>query len=149
MQAIFNETLYQLLNEIKEMFTDRLNHIVLNYKDQGRFIDLVPISNVFSGYELRYTHMMSHYLQTNRFDIHPNQAGYDAMARSFAEVIWKEYQLIHRHHQLTVILNGAHKGIDFTPITIHDQLFLPLRDSIHAFDGRVFWDSRSRLYLSR
>jgi len=74
-------TTYKNLNLAAEMFANKLDVVVEEFKKEDRNIAVAQMADRFRGKEAIMTHILD-------LDIHPNQLGYEEMAKGFAQVIW-------------------------------------------------------------
>jgi lysophospholipase L1-like esterase len=93
-----NQELYQKLNVVKGLFTDAVASLVQDVQQEYNWnVSIAYVAEAFTGKEVAFTHIIN-------ADIHPNQKGYLAMAKSFVEAIWGTYQTASNDDPLAVIV---------------------------------------------
>ncbi|MBN2980292.1 MULTISPECIES: stalk domain-containing protein [Cohnella] len=144
-----NPELYDLLiGHMRELSAD-LDELAAKLQAENIPLNIVRVSSAFTGFELSFTHVYA-----NK-DIHPNQNGYNAIAKTFSESIWNEYAK----------LSAANKGSAASPaapaIYIKGKLlatankpklrssttFLSLRDVADATGAQVDWNAKTQTAL--
>lgn len=152
----FDADLYKTLKDLTDKLADRLDDLAkeLNGADAGSAatagtnaakLDIVHVRDLFVGKELSLTHIYDH-------DVHPNQAGYAAIAERFADSLWGEY----------TVLNAAGKGTAAQPLApaiyidgkpLHSAnapklkygtTFLALSDVGEATGAELKWDNATK-----
>ncbi|MFC4302376.1 stalk domain-containing protein [Cohnella boryungensis] len=134
--------LYPLLNgKVKEL-SEHLDLYAEASNRNGIPLKIAHVSKKFEGRENAYTY----FNQWEGFDIHPKQAGYEAMAQAFAEAIWKDgYRKPAPRASdvpLTVVING--KEPPSTPVTVNNTTFLALRDVADAVGAQLKWSQKTK-----
>lgn len=97
------------------------------------------VAERFVGKELAYTHIFNE-------DVHPNQSGYETIAKVMAESIWGYYRITEAQKgktELSVVVSGAELQTPYKPIVKNGQTFIVLRDITDAIGGTSKWDSKS------
>jgi lysophospholipase L1-like esterase len=130
--------IYKKLSMTKDAFTQSLNLTIQPFLDKGFKLGVATVSDSFVGHEIEYTHII-------KKDIHPNQAGYEAMAKLFSETIWNTYQVKQRANALRVIVRG--KEMAETPLVVAGTAYVPLREYGVAFGANVDWDAKTKSIL--
>ena len=98
-------------------------------EQQSKF-HVVDTATPFIDKETAFTHI-------ERTDIHPKQAGYEAMAKSFAEAIWGEYKQPKVTDPLAIIFNGKEFQSTYKPILIDNRTYVALTDYVYALEGEL------------
>jgi len=109
-------------------------------------IAVIPIRQLFAGKEMSYTHIF------DAKDVHPNQAGYAAIAEAFSDALWGGYTQIPYASKGTGLTPAAPAlYIDGSPLKTANQpvlrngtTFLALRDIATATHATLDWDNKTR-----
>ena len=135
-------TTYEKLNLATEMFASKLHSVVDQFKQEDRNIAVAQVAERFRGKEALLTHILS-------LDIHPNQPGYEEMAKAFAQAIWgKEgYQQVEPGNPVTMVKNGKSFNPPWPAILIQDRTYVTLREYAEALGAEVEWDDSVKKVL--
>src|SRR5690606_20165334 len=76
---------YVMLSEIAAGFTQAVDEAVAALVEEGKSVKAAYVAERFVGKELSYTHIFNE-------DVHPNQSGYETIAKVLAESIWGTYR---------------------------------------------------------
>lgn len=130
---------YESLNMAAEMFTHKLNEVIDPFLEEDKNIGVAEVAKLFRGKEMMLTHILS-------LDIHPNQLGYEEMAKAFTEVIWAdgEYRGVEAGVPVTVVLNGERFQPPWAPLLLKDRTYVTLREYAEAIGADVEWDESAK-----
>ncbi len=137
--AIAAKTLYATLNQAATAYTTTLNGVVTAQNAAGGHVEAVNVAPLFVGREMQLTHIA-------RQDIHPNQVGYEALAKVFSEKIWGEYRTVSKAPAATtvaVVVSGKELNTNFKPILKNGTTFVVLRDITDALGANLKWDNKT------
>jgi lysophospholipase L1-like esterase len=135
----FLRSYYEKLSAIKDLLTSRVEQLAQSYAEQGYRVTAVRVSDAFIGNEGAYTYILQR-------DIHPNQRGYEAMARAFAEAIWGEYRQISPREPgvpLTVVVDGKELNTPYKPVVVQGRTFVAIKDIVLAMGATLHWDAKT------
>lgn len=136
---IAGESQYVMLSEIAAGFTQAVDEAVAALVQEGKSVKVAHVAERFVGKELAYTHIFNE-------DMHPNQSGYETIAKVMAESIWGYYRITEAQKgktELSVVVSGAELQTPYKPIVKNGQTFVVLRDITDAIGGTSKWDSKS------
>lgn len=136
---IAGESQYVMLSEIAAGFTQAVDEAVAALVQEGKSVKAAHVAERFVGKELSYTHIFNE-------DVHPNQSGYETIAKVMAESIWGYYRITEAQKgktELSVVVSGAELLTPYPPIVKNGQTFVVLRDITDAIGGTSKWDSKS------
>ncbi|WP_044480148.1 stalk domain-containing protein [Paenibacillus antibioticophila] len=136
---IAGESQYVMLSEIAAGFTQAVDEAVAALVQEGKSVKASHVAERFVGKELAYTHIFNE-------DVHPNQSGYETIAKVMAESIWGYYRITEAQKgktELSVVVSGAELQTPYKPIVKNSQTFIVLRDITDAIGGTSKWDSKS------
>lgn len=136
---IAGESQYVMLSEIAAGFTQAVDEAVAALAQEGKSVKAAHVAERFVGKELSYTHIFNE-------DVHPNQSGYETIAKVMAESIWGYYRITEAQKgktELSVVVSGAELLTPYPPIVKNGQTFVVLRDITDAIGGTSKWDSKS------
>lgn len=136
---IAGESQYVMLNEIAAGFTQAVDEAVAALIQEGKSVKAAHVAERFVGKELSYTHIFNE-------DMHPNQSGYETIAKVMAESIWGYYRITEAQKgktELSIVVSGAELQTPYKPIVKNGQTFVVLRDITDAIGGTSKWDSKS------
>ncbi len=122
------------LSDQVDIFTEQLTKEGISV--QAAHISDKSISNYFNAFD--------------GFDTHPKQAGYEAIAIAFADVIWKQYLKPATRAAdvpLSVIING--KELISKPTVVKNTTFLGLRDVSNAVGADLEWIQKKQTAIFR
>lgn len=132
--------LYEDLLKVVQKFSDKLDTISEGLAKEGIYTQIVHVSEKFVGKESTYAHVAA---LLEKKDNHPTQAGYEAIAQAFADVIWKQYLKPSpkaSENNLSIIING--KELFSEAIVKKNTTFLALRDVSDAVEAELKWNQK-------
>lgn len=141
----YSHDLYPDLILAVNKLANHLDGVVEQLAQEGIPVDVVHISPKFNGKEIALT-----YANTFDYDNHPRQAGYEAIAEAYAEVIWKQYlkpPARSANAPISVIINGNH--LSTTPILKNNTTFLAIRDFSNAVSADLEWIEKTKTAIFR
>jgi len=134
--------LYPLLLEKVGELSEALDLFAKTMNERGIPLSIAHVSGKFAGKESTYTY----FNLWDNYDIHPKQVGYEAIAQSFAEVLWPEgYRKTATRPegvQLSVVING--KEPPSKPVLLKGTTFLALRDVADAVGADLKWNQTAK-----
>lgn len=131
---------YSYLQSAADTFTTAVEGLAGEYARQGKHVKAVHVAQVFKGREIALTHIFP------RGDIHPNQAGYEMIAKVVAEEVWGAYQeneALQEGVPVQVVVKGKKVQSPYAPVLRQGQTFLALKDITEAIGASSSWDSRN------
>ncbi|GGO08965.1 hypothetical protein GCM10010969_38940 [Saccharibacillus kuerlensis] len=131
--------LYAQLNQAAEAYTKTLDTVTAKQNAQGAKVEAVHVVPLFAGKESELT-----YIEYN--DIHPNQDGYELLAKAFAEQIWGEYRTLKASalaNTVAVVVSGRELDTKFKPILKNNTTFVVLRDITDALGANLKWNNKT------
>lgn len=136
---IAGESQYAMLSEVAAGFTQAVDEAVAALVQEGKSVKAAHVAEKFVGKELSYTHIFNE-------DVHPNQSGYETIAKVLAESIWGTYRETAAKTgtaELSVVVSGTELQTPYPPVVKNGQTFVVLRDITDAIGGTSKWDSKS------
>ncbi|XID92822.1 stalk domain-containing protein [Paenibacillaceae bacterium WGS1546] len=134
--------LYPLLLEKVEELANHLDLFAGTMNEKGITLEIARVGEKFAGKESAYTYFNA----WDGYDIHPKQAGYEAMAQAFAEAIWPDgYRKPSPRADgapLTIVING--KEPPSKPVVVNNTTFLALRDVADAVGATLNWHQATK-----
>ncbi|MFC4597474.1 stalk domain-containing protein [Cohnella hongkongensis] len=134
--------LYPLLLDKVKVLSQALDLFAETMNERGIPLKIAPVSGQFAGNESAYTY----FNVWDQFDIHPKQAGYEAIARAFSEKIWSDGYRTPAPRaegvQLSVVINGEEPPSP--PVLLRGTTFLALRDVANAVGADLKWNQADR-----
>jgi len=138
---------YEKLQDAVKQTTGKLEELSARFAAEGRDVRVAYSASRFVGRELTYTKVLAAYLNKET-DIHPNQNGYDAMGRAFAEAVWGDYREPSPREEgvpITIFVNGKElKPDNEKPLVRNNFTFLVLRDIAAALKADLAWDNKTK-----
>lgn len=136
--SIANQAMYPKLLAASDKFTGVVDKMAANYQSQGVNVKIAHVAKDFVGGESTMTHIIA-----DR-DIHPNQLGYEAIAKVFAETVWGEYRkpsIIDKTLPMTIVVKGKELNTAYKPVLRNNQNFVAIQDIVTAVGATSKWDS--------
>jgi lysophospholipase L1-like esterase len=140
MPEIADHALYSKLENAADAFTGVIDKMAAGFVGQGIQVKVAHIAKEFVGGEGTMTHMIK-----DR-DIHPNQLGYEAMAKVFSEVIWGGYTKLAAHEAgapMSVIVKGKELNTPYKPMIRQNLNFVAIKDIVDAIGATSEWDNKT------
>jgi lysophospholipase L1-like esterase len=139
---IVDRELYLHLGNATRQFARMLDEVIKPFQEKGHVIEAVHVADAFVGHELEYTHIGDG--MGTKPDIHPNQQGYDRMARLFAEQMFGEYKQPAFVDPVGVIVKGRELETMYKPHVIEGTTYLPVREYAEALGFEVVWEEEKQ-----
>lgn len=132
--------IYDELQQFADKFTSMVDGIVADYAGDAKPVKAAHVAAAFTGREISLTHIFS------ETDIHPNQAGYEEIAKIFAESVWGSYRTTTAKTggaPISVVVKGQELNTPYPPILKNGQTFVAIKDITDAIGAQSKWDSRT------
>ncbi|MGP0587138.1 stalk domain-containing protein [Paenibacillus timonensis] len=133
-------SIYEELQQLAGKFTAIVDGIVADHANQAKSVKAAHVAATFTGREISLTHIFSD------TDIHPNQAGYEVIAKTFAETIWGSFRTTTAKSggaPISVVVKGNELNTPYPPILKNGQTFVAIKDITDAVGALSKWDTRS------
>lgn len=132
---------YATLQNVAASFTAAVDEITMQYIALGKNVKAVHVAEAFVGREIALTHI---YPET---DIHPNQKGYEEIAKVISKAVWGSYtETAAKKGEATisVVVKGVELKSQNQPILKNGQTFVAIKDITDAIGGESRWDSKTQ-----
>lgn len=135
--------LYSFLQESMKQFSESTETVASQLRKNNRQVQVVHVAELFKGKESVYTHIDTH------LDIHPNQEGYERIAKEISTLIWGNYldtagskgklplAIVFRGHELK--LNSV-----LSPLFANGAIYMPVSELMNGVGGMVGWSNKSK-----
>lgn len=135
--------LYPFLQESIKRFSETTETVASQFRKNNMQVQVVHLAELFKGNESVYTHMDTH------LDIHPNQEGYERIAKEISTLIWGNYfdtagsrgqlpiSIVFRGHELK--LNSG-----LSPLFTNRAIYMPVSELMNGVGGMVGWSNKSK-----
>jgi len=134
--------LYPLLLDKVKVLSQALDLFAEETNKRGIPLKIAHVSGKFVGNESAYTY----FNLWDKWDIHPKQPGYEAIAQAFADKIWSDGYSKPAPRaegvELSVVING--KEPPSKPVLIKGTTFLALRDVANAVGAELKWNQAAK-----
>ncbi len=133
-------SIYDELQQLAGKFTAIVDGVVADHATQAKPIKAAHVATSFTGREISLTHIFSD------TDIHPNQAGYEEIAKIFAETVWGSFRTTAAKSggaPISVVVKGQELNTPYPPILKNGQTFVAIKDITDAVGAQSKWDSRN------
>ncbi|KIL36488.1 hypothetical protein SD71_07755 [Cohnella kolymensis] len=133
--------LYPELKSAVDKLSAQLDRMAADYIKENIRLKVAHVSEKFVNKETEYTYITLF----DGNDIHPKQAGYEAMAEAFAAAVWPEYRKPSAKAAgvpLSVIVNG--NELASKPTVVKNTTFLALRDLANAVNADLKWTQKTK-----
>ncbi|PWW41988.1 MULTISPECIES: stalk domain-containing protein [Paenibacillus] len=140
MPEVAGKALYAKLMEASQGFTATIEGIATEFAAKGMDVKVAHVAKEFIGGEGTMTHMIK-----DR-DFHPNQFGYEAIAKVFAETIWGDYTKLTAPaagQPMNIIVSGKTLDTPYKPIIRNGKNFVAIQDIVNAVGATTVWDNKT------
>jgi lysophospholipase L1-like esterase len=140
MPEVAGKALYAKLMEASQGFTKTIDGIATEHSAKGIDVKVAHVAKEFIGGEGTMTHMIK-----DR-DFHPNQFGYEAIAKVFAETIWGDYTKLTAPasgEPMNIIVSGKTLNTPYKPIIRNGKNFVAIQDIVNAVGATTVWDNKT------
>ncbi|NEU64973.1 stalk domain-containing protein [Paenibacillus sp. ALJ109b] len=140
MPEVAGKALYAKLMEASQGFTATIDGIATEFSAKGIDVKVAHVAKEFVGGEGTMTHMIK-----DR-DFHPNQFGYEAIAKVFAETIWGDYTKLTAPvagQPMNIIVSGKTLDTPYKPINRNGKNFVAIQDIVNAVGATTVWDNKT------
>lgn len=140
MPEVAGKALYAKLMEASQGFTTTIDGIATEFSAKGMDVKVAHVAKEFVGGEGTMTHMIK-----DR-DFHPNQLGYEAIAKVFAETIWGDYTKLTvpaAGQPMNIIVSGKTLDTPYKPIIRNGKNFVAIQDIVNAVGATTVWDNKT------
>ncbi|MFE6077368.1 stalk domain-containing protein [Paenibacillus sp. NPDC057886] len=140
MPEVAGKALYAKLMEASQGFTKTIDGIAAEFSAKGIDVKVAHVAKEFIGGEGTMTHMIK-----DR-DFHPNQFGYEAIAKVFAETIWGDYTKLTAPtagQPMNIIVSGKTLDTPYKPIIRNGKNFVAIQDIVNAVGATTVWDNKT------
>ncbi len=136
---IAGAAIYDELTKVSGSFTSTVDEMVSQFNAEGKKVKAAHVAETFVGKELSLTHIFNE-------DVHPNQSGYEVIAKVMAQNIWGSYQETAAKSgkaQISIVVKGKELSTPYAPVIKNGQTFVALKDITDAIGGTSRWDSKA------
>ncbi|MDK8194294.1 GDSL-type esterase/lipase family protein [Paenibacillus sp. UMB7766-LJ446] len=140
MPEVAGKELYAKLMEASQGFTKTIDGIATEFSAKGMDVKVAHVAKEFIGGEGTMTHMIK-----DR-DFHPNQFGYEAIAKVFAETIWGDYTKLTAPasgEPMNIIVSGKTLNTPYKPVIRNGKNFVAIQDIVNAVGATTVWDNKT------
>ncbi|MCZ1263994.1 stalk domain-containing protein [Paenibacillus tundrae] len=140
MPEVAGKALYAKLMEASQGFTATIDGIATEFSAKGIDVKVAHVAKEFIGGEGTMTHMIK-----DR-DFHPNQFGYEAIAKVFAETIWGDYTKLTAPaagQPMNIIVSGKTLDTPYKSINRNGKNFVAIQDIVNAVGATTVWDNKT------
>lgn len=140
MPEVAGKELYAKLMEASQGFTKTIDGIATEFSAKGMDVKVAHVAKEFIGGEGTMTYMIK-----DR-DFHPNQFGYEAIAKVFAETIWGDYTKLTAPasgEPMNIIVSGKTLNTPYKPIIRNGKNFVAIQDIVNAVGATTVWDNKT------
>ncbi|WP_233281118.1 stalk domain-containing protein [Paenibacillus algicola] len=134
------KALYAKLNQAAALFTGHIEGLAKQFSQQGISVKVAPVAKEFVGREMTMTHIL------RLEDIHPNQYGYETMAKVFANTIWGSYTkpaAAEPGQPMNIIVNGKVLNTPYKPVLVKNQNYVAIQDIVNAIGATTVWSNET------
>lgn len=136
---IADKATYPKLQEAAAQFTKLIDGMAVTFNENGITLKVAHVAKEFIGSEITMTHILKE-------DIHPNQYGYEVMARIFSETIWGSYKkpVVYEADQpMGIIVSGKELKTPYKPVIVKNQNFVAIQDIVTAVSATSVWSNKT------
>lgn len=122
-------------------FSAIVDGIAAEFAAEAKPVQAAHVAAAFEGRELSLTHIFT------ESDIHPNQAGYEEIAKVFAKAVWGNYRETAAKTgtaPISVVVKGQELKTPYPPVLKSGQTFVAIKDITEAIGAQSQWDSRTQ-----
>lgn len=135
--------IYTFLQESMKQFSESTETVAGQFHKNNRQVQVVHLAELFKGKESVYTH-----IDTYR-DIHPNQEGYQLIAKEISSLIWGNYLNTAGSEgklPLSIVFRGHELKLTpmLTPLFANGAIYLPVSELINGLGGSVGWKNTTK-----
>ncbi|WP_410770818.1 stalk domain-containing protein [Fontibacillus sp. BL9] len=130
---------YDQLIKASGSFTAGVDELASAFAKEGKQVKAVHVAEAFVGKELSLTHIFNE-------DVHPNQSGYEVIAKIMAQNIWGgflETAAKSGKAEISIVVKGKELSTPYAPVLKKGQTFVALKDITDAVGGQSRWDSKA------
>ncbi|SMF90631.1 Lysophospholipase L1 [Paenibacillus uliginis N3/975] len=134
-----DKVVYPKLLEAADQFTKLVDGMAETFGKNGITVKVAHVAKEFVGSEMTMTHILKE-------DIHPNQYGYEVMARVFSETIWGGYTkpVVYEAEQpMGIIVSGKEIKTPYKPVMVKNQNFVAIQDIVNAVGAESKWSNKT------
>lgn len=135
------EDVYNRLMAAADQFTQTIDRVAQTFNDQGKQVQVAHVAAPFKGREGELTH--ANLLEQ---DIHPTQAGYEVMAKEFAQVIWGDYRTpvaADPKAPINIVVKGQQLNTVNLPVMKNNRTYVAIKDIVDALGATTKWDNKT------
>ncbi len=132
---------YGELTAMAGKFTAIVDGIAAGFAADAKSVQAAHVAAAFQGRELSLTHIFA------ESDIHPNQAGYEEIAKVFAQAVWGIYRETAARSgaaPISIVVKGQELKTPYPPVLKNGQTFVAIKDITEAIGAESKWDSRTQ-----
>ncbi|WP_246061537.1 stalk domain-containing protein [Paenibacillus oralis] len=132
---------YAELTAMAGKFTAIVDGIAAEFAAGTKPVQTAHVAAAFAGRELSLTHIFT------ESDIHPNQAGYEEIAKVFAQAVWGSYRETGAKTGVapfSVVVKGKELKTPYPPVLKNGRTFVAIKDITEAIGAQSKWDSRTQ-----
>ncbi|MGG2993966.1 stalk domain-containing protein [Paenibacillus macerans] len=132
---------YGELTAMAGKFTAIVDGIAAGFAADAKPVQAAHVAAAFQGRELSLTHIFA------ESDIHPNQAGYEEIAKVFAQAVWGIYRETAARSgaaPISIVVKGQELKTPYPPVLKNGQTFVAIKDITEAIGAESKWDSRTQ-----
>lgn len=132
---------YAELTAMAGKFSAIVDGIAAEFAGGAKPVQAAHVATAFEDRELSLTHVFT------ESDIHPNQAGYEEIAKVFAKAVWGSYRETAAKTstaQISVVVKGQELKTPYPPVLKKGQTFVAIKDITEAIGAQSKWDSRTQ-----
>lgn len=136
---IADEVVYPKLLEAAAQFTKLVDGMAETFIKDGITVKVAHVAKEFVGSEMTMTHILKE-------DIHPNQYGYEVMARIFSETIWGNYTKLGANEPgepMRIFVSGKELKTPYKPVMVNNQNFVAIQDIVNAVGAKSTWSNKT------
>lgn len=136
---IADKATYPKLQDAAGQFSKLIDGMADTFNKNGITVKVAHVAKEFVGSEITMTHILKE-------DIHPNQYGYEVMARIFSETIWGDYTkpvAYEADQPMGIIVSGKELKTPYKPVIVKNQNFVAIQDIVTAVGATSVWSNKT------